>query len=1203
MGIFNTIASNLRGGVQGAAQSIKGVFEKEPTEPMGPFSSIATKSSTPSGLPTSNQPGPAPLTLNMSVPIQPAEKRVAPRVTPLPEETKVARIEGTLGAFGGEKAIKAVAPVAKEIGFLGAPFLARTGISFAQEIKQSLTGKKVEPFKAKSNLVQAFLTEDVDSEGIKPITQRFEDIRSTVEETTGSKGLGFAAGVTGLPALTAVELFPGGRNLKGPAKSFFKSLKKAEDLPVNFLIDEGEGVIKESVKQFENPVVFDGNARSFVEGLSEAGDKRATTLLNKKGTTIKDLESYVDRTAVDAGVDAVVFQDELGQVVRNVNESRNLVKQSELFDTLKVRDAEDVASRSSELLEGAAPPIKRAVAETIELPGNQQRKFLDTVVKSDKVSPFTKNQVARINPQTYQAVSNEQMFTDATERIAADRDGVIGDLFGATTLTKERSANALKLIEEADAAGDFDFATEVVNQLDSLARESGRSIQLLSSLSRRSSEGFARQIDKEFEQALKKTSRLDRMLGRVPKPLDESERELMKKAFDDAQKIEDPLEKVNAMKQLLSAINSRIPARSSELFDAFRYTNMLGNPQSQLRNFVGTGYQTWVQRPLELFGEAMFDVIGKDVPGVTKTRFRDVPIYYKHAFNSIVNSGKFAVNWIFNPESRKIIDAGVENMFTEASATPSLKNGLLEFLRAFKGVNAKELTNADLRTLRVNQLPKPLTVVLRAMEATDRMFQSQIISGEYARLIDNGVDPVKAREMAEEVAEELAFRQVLKGKAKKDQGKLLSMIDDVTAGLNKVRKQEGALGTAAKWMLPFVNTPMNVFKFWLQTNPITGMAALVGASPKQKKKILSRMLIGTGAMVYGKSLAAEDRIAIRPPVDPDEASAWYASGRKPNSIAVDIGGKTYWVPAIYFGPAALSLILPGVFKEITEDGPEATTDSDIQKVGKVAGEILRLLSDQTYAQQVGYMVDIVNGNVDKNLMKNLAFTGEQVLPLSGLVRWMKNIDDPLYRKTKTFMDVWKKDYLFEGRKDLEAYTTPTGEFSERKLRDSLLPWGVGEYIEDYDVLLEQTARMRQLKEEEKFEDDVRSQQINAIADKILDLPEDKKKEAVRTLINTGGPDAEAVAKVIVQRLNAGTAYKEVQDIYVDLYKKISKKSAPVAAAFIKSYLDDMTDPEEKQNFMRLLKENKVLTEEVARELINITTRESQATALDEFAPL
>lgn len=360
-------------------------------------------------------------------------------------------------------------------------------------------------------------------------------------------------------------------------------------------------------------------------------------------------------------------------------------------------------------------------------------------------------------------------------------------------------------------------------------------------------------------------------------------------------------------------------------------------------------------------------------------------------------------------------------------AIKSLPDAVSEFAKSFKGETP--IGQQDIKNIPTGKIPKFMTIPSKALEASDRFFTKLISSGEMAR----GASEKEALDTA-------AYSLFRQGLNPEGQGKLLNAIDSLTSWTYNAPK-------AVRWFVPFIRTPMNFAKQWVEYSP-SGFLTTIGA--KNKGEQIAKAFVGSTIMAVGAKFALDNNTTWSAPTDPKEKEIFYASGRKP--FSVKIGDK--WVSMMYAGPFALAFAVPAAAKYYQEDNRTALTDTQLQKLGKVAMSMAEYLSGQTFLEGMNNFVKFFSGDADYTFAKNMGYTAGQVIPLQGLVRWVSGIIDPVYRKATTFGDQIKSG-IPGVSKTLPPYLDPTGEPSTREGYNSFTPYDITPNKSEYNKPLEE----------------------------------------------------------------------------------------------------------------------------------------------------
>ena len=647
-------------------------------------------------------------------------------------------------------------------------------------------------------------------------------------------------------------------------------------------------------------------------------------------------------------------------------------------------------------------PVKPSPSLSGSIPQNQ-RGFLETVQEAPGTPQFVKTKVSEISPQGYITQSLDPTIRKAAKQVADNYDEALAT-FRKGTWNQEAAATGQELVKKNLANGRVDEALNLIEEIDIKAREAGRGIQALSAWSQLTPEGMLRFAQREIDNANEL-----RWFKKVPGLQKEAATEIAARMKNVQQMVPGDA-RDRAVLEVMDIINKQIPPGVSEIFDAYRYQNMLSSPLSQMRNIYSNTIQASITRPTTLATEVVVDWAKSILTGKDRAVYaKQIPQYYKGLFNSFPNA-------------------------TEA------------FKQVWSGKQA--LLQPDLRNIRTNQLPKGLTVTTRFMEGMDRFGQTLVASGEYASRKAAGASDEVARASAEKMAQYSLFRQGLDPANKSGQGRVLSAIDGFTKGITDLGKRVPPL----RWFVPFIQTPMNIAKQMVEYSP-AGLTTLVGAGNKSEQ--LSKAMIGSVATAIGATFALQGRTTWEAPKDPKQKELFYASGKKPYSILV--GDK--WVPMWYAGPVAYALALPAAVKYYQTDSPTALTDDQMDKLGRAALGGLKYWVNQTSLKGMGDFVRFAEGDDDYSLGRIAGSVVGQTVPLTALQRYVANIVDPIYRKSKGAVQSIQSG-IPGLSKSLEPYTNPLGEPSKRNISNYVAPWAIGQ-SDDRFVSLEK-ARQNKL---------------------------------------------------------------------------------------------------------------------------------------------
>lgn len=625
---------------------------------------------------------------------------------------------------------------------------------------------------------------------------------------------------------------------------------------------------------------------------------------------------------------------------------------------------------------------------------------------------------------------------EARKRVLSRKEALTNELSGiAFALYEDLQAKA----DAAEQAGNIneakaldDQTIEIANKMAEKLTPVAQVLQFAHVFSKKTPQAMVRWAESLYEQANQLSNlsplRLGKRLtgGQWELQLSPEKKQYILNQTIKIQRITDPAQRVAATTALMREIGKDIPPSVLQYTDAYRYQNMLINPLTQLRNIYGNALNATVLRPATLGAQAVVEAAGVPFGKKRTTKFSDVPKYYR---NMIASTG----------------------------------NAQMEFARAWQGlesINGKLTDTVEFTPYQAvtnENLPKLLTVAGRLLEGTDRMFTELIAGAEYNRLLESGMEMRKAKIEAYETAAKWLYRARIDPHNTSGQGVMLSKIDGLTDWIIKGRKYFGPIG----WFVPFVRVPMAVAKMSLEYNPITGPVTLVGNAHKSEQ--IAKMGIGATAMLAGATLAAAGKTNWEPPKDEKARTAFYDSGRRPFSFYMEVPGTNTgrWIPFQYLGPLGLMMAIPAASKYYSDDSPTAPTDGAGEKMFKIAMSSLNYFSAATPVSGLGGFVNAAQGEQDYSVVKNIAFTLGQLMPANGLVSYVANVLDPVYRKAggdgplEQMYQQWQKGIPILS-KQLPSYERGDGSDSPRTLSSYILPYtlGGGAVIEGSGELLQ-----------------------------------------------------------------------------------------------------------------------------------------------------
>lgn len=676
---------------------------------------------------------------------------------------------------------------------------------------------------------------------------------------------------------------------------------------------------------------------------------------------------------------------------------------------IMAKKPEEIVASAQDLLNKTPDEIVAAVKAKVK-----PRKFLQSVQESPATGEKLAEAVGEVSPQTYVQITNKQALAQADEILKTQGIDVAKAqvLDFKTPVNEVKTALGIRIAEKAEVEGRLDEAVEVVENLDRQLREAGRFIQAASLWDRLSPDAMVRAA----ERAAQKVG------TNIPTDV---KSEIIQKVMD-VRKLPEA-ERQNAMLGVLNFVAEKLPPTKGELFDAYRYQNMLSGLKTHERNIYQNLFSTLITRPLDLLGASAVDFVKHPFnPAARDFALADVPRYYKNVFShttDALSAAKEAMKMM--PDSTKI-----EGLVSDTA------------IQAIRRANMAK-----------HPIGKYVSVVPRFLTAQDNFFSVLIGAGEQARLMAKGLDEGAALGKAKELAEKYLLRETL-GTAD-EQATMVKALDSLGQFFLKGRSLP-VVGKPYSWFVPFITTPINAAKMMVEHSPL-GLITNKGLKPgiATDTEALGKAAVGSVVTAWGAMLASQDRVTWDAPTDPQAKELFYASGRKPFSVKI---GDT-WTPMWYFGAFALPLAIPAASKYYSEESRTAPTDDGFQKLVNIAGGLSKFITSQTPMQGVSGFFRMLDGDIDVSLASLAGFTAGQVIPLSSLVAYVNTIIDPIYRKGKGFGGAIARSIPF-GTLNQPAYTTPTGEESRRLPVNYLLPYDVGQAEAGYEQPFQ--ARQEQL---------------------------------------------------------------------------------------------------------------------------------------------
>ena len=210
----------------------------------------------------------------------------------------------------------------------------------------------------------------------------------------------------------------------------------------------------------------------------------------------------------------------------------------------------------------------------------------------------------------------------------------------------------------------------------------------------------------------------------------------------------------------------------------------------------------------------------------------------------------------------------------------------------------------------------------------------------------------------------------------------------------------------AETKLPFTGVPSSVAGKMVSVSPFGFLNPdLYSGSNLKMARGLANAGAGSGMVIVGMIAADKGLLTGGTPRDANERAQWTEAGIQPFSINIDAlfdGGRPAkkgdtWVGLRILGPAASSLYMGFAMRHALKDEP----DSPVKAFGKGVATQAEFLTQQTYLQSIGEMVETIKGG------GSVGRVAASSIPTPALIGQVSRAVDPYVREQKGFTAVAK----------------------------------------------------------------------------------------------------------------------------------------------------------------------------------------------------
>lgn len=587
-----------------------------------------------------------------------------------------------------------------------------------------------------------------------------------------------------------------------------------------------------------------------------------------------------------------------------------------------------------------------------------------------------------------------------------------------------------------------------------------------------------------------------------------------------------------------------VKPRAEEWLDLLRYNSMLSSPTTHIVNIFSNLVNTALIAPLEKTAAGSIDFFGAALRGKARQTFAG--------------------------EGKAFIGGYMKN----------LRNASTRFGEAWRQV--RPISQLDIRSIPLatkgpqGAIAKTLSVPMRLLEASDQFFMTLTEGAERAALeyrMARGVHVPLIEKSAKDAALYRVFRQEL---FKKGQGTALDAIDHFTNLVMMTRRSKNPIvRTIGKFTVPFVQTPMNIFKQGVEYSPL-GLLAIPGA--KDKNTQLARAIIGSGAAAMAATFLASGRITADEPTSRADKDAFRAAGMQPWSIKLGSRWYSYQKlpPAVAFNLAWVASI-DKLLKEKKID--DTTADLIMRSIAKYAN----FLSDQSYAKSVGDLIDAVKGD-EYAIQKLIGNYPQQLIPYRALGGWMARLADDSQRVLDDkagFIDKQIQLLMLNVpllSRRLPARVGPTGETipNQSRLLNALSPIKISPENKDFAEVYAEMEKLRQVIRRQSQESSKRNQEAQQIYNKLKVMTREQANAEANRIKSEDPTLFKAIKKIKEEdELGLTTLDKSMKQLGVENGER---------AKFIWNVLQKLETPQQKNEYVAELKRKKIITADVMKQL-------------------
>lgn len=638
------------------------------------------------------------------------------------------------------------------------------------------------------------------------------------------------------------------------------------------------------------------------------------------------------------------------------------------FDTMQAKSEEfhPVNPNSAERVQNDQRRAPSEVPTVNPDTGRNVEKTVSTILNSPLTSPematVYENAIAG-GAFDYDVVTDRSAVQQAQAKIARDGWREVANSFIAKAelgqrITKADTAEAISAYNLAISERDHKAAFELATAISDAAHDSAQMVQAMNLMNRLTPEGrlltLRRLVDKMNDRAARQ--------NRAPRQNTTNSGDVEGARVDYIDKVtgftlsdelatnylmaETDAERAAAWDAITTSIADQIPSTFREKANFWRYTSMLTNPTTHIRNIMGNAIQMGARKIKNGIGTAIERAVIKDPSQRTKAVNvdKDLKDFAK---------GQYEIDQSAAMGSGKYSDATAAGIEREIQSKRKMFKGEDVLSRAVQGIGDLNSRALDYEDVIFNRNAY--------VDSFAQALQAKGVTAAEAHAGTRAADVEAARAYAIEEAQKATYRNTTA------LSEALSQFGRYE-GDNPVKRAGSFVADA---LFPFRKTPANILTTGLDYSPV-GIAKSVkealwdvrrgNCTAADAVDSLASGLTGTGIFALGAYLAAEGLLHVRAGDDDKEEAFEKSMGGQ--DYAIQIEDKSYTLD--WALPAAMPLFAGAATEKSHEKGGstfDALVDSllgmqDVVLETSMLSSLNDLISYWSYADnKVGYLLD------------------------------------------------------------------------------------------------------------------------------------------------------------------------------------------------------------------------------------------------------